>query len=67
MADLRRELLATISKSRVLTDSVLNAFCSPLFEIAFVLVRFDHLVSLIVNTNHGIATENVSLCAPMKY
>jgi len=27
---------------------------SPLFEIALVLLRLDHLVSSIVNTNHGI-------------
>jgi hypothetical protein len=27
---------------------------SPLFEIALVLVRFDHLASFIVNANHSI-------------
>ena len=27
---------------------------SPLFEIARLLVRFDHLASIIVNANHGI-------------
>jgi hypothetical protein len=27
---------------------------SPLFEIAFVLVRFDRVASFIVNANHGI-------------
>jgi hypothetical protein len=27
---------------------------SPLSEIARVLVRFDHLASIIVNTNHSI-------------
>jgi hypothetical protein len=27
---------------------------SPLFEIALVLVRFDHIASFIVNANHGI-------------
>jgi hypothetical protein len=27
---------------------------SPLFEIALVLVRFDHIASFIVNPNHGI-------------
>ena len=26
----------------------------PLFEIAFVLVRFDHVASFIVNANDGI-------------
>jgi len=30
------------------------AFCSPLFEIALVLVRFDYVASVIVNANHGI-------------
>jgi hypothetical protein len=27
---------------------------SPLFEIARVLVRFDHVASVIVNANHSI-------------
>jgi hypothetical protein len=27
---------------------------SPLFEIAQVLVRFDHVASGIVNVNHGL-------------
>jgi len=27
---------------------------SPLFEIALVLVRFDHVVSVIVNANHRV-------------
>jgi hypothetical protein len=27
---------------------------SKLFEIAFVLVRLDHVASVIVNANHGI-------------
>ena len=26
---------------------------SPVFEIARILVRFNHLASFIVNTNHG--------------
>jgi hypothetical protein len=26
----------------------------PLFEIAFVLVRLDHIASVIVNANHGV-------------
>jgi hypothetical protein len=33
------------------------AFClprSPLFEIAHVLVRFDHVASFIVNADHNI-------------
>jgi hypothetical protein len=28
--------------------------CSPLFEIARVLVRLDHVASVIVNANHSI-------------
>jgi hypothetical protein len=28
--------------------------CSPLFEIARVLVLLDHVASFIVNANHGI-------------
>jgi hypothetical protein len=39
------------------------AFCLaprlPLFEIAFVLVRLDHLASRIVNANHGIIALQV--------
>jgi hypothetical protein len=27
---------------------------SPLFEIARVLVRLDHVASVIVNANHGV-------------
>jgi hypothetical protein len=27
---------------------------SPFFDLACVLVRFDHVASLIVNANHGI-------------
>ena len=27
---------------------------SPLFEIAFVLVRYDHVASFIVNANDGV-------------
>jgi len=27
---------------------------SPLFEIASVLVRFDHVASIIVNVNHSV-------------
>jgi hypothetical protein len=27
---------------------------SPLFEIALVLVRFDHVASVIINADHGI-------------
>jgi hypothetical protein len=28
------------------------AFSSPLFELARVLVRFDHIASITVNANH---------------
>jgi len=28
--------------------------CSPLFKIAFVLVRLDHVASRIVNPDHSI-------------
>jgi hypothetical protein len=34
-----------------------GGFCftsSPLFEIALVLMRLDHIVRLIVNADHGI-------------
>jgi hypothetical protein len=28
--------------------------CSPLFEIALVLVRFDHVVGCIIDPDHGV-------------
>jgi hypothetical protein len=34
---------------------------SPLFEITFVLVRFDHVARFIVNANHGIMRAAVGL------
>jgi len=39
---------------------------SRLFELARVLVRLDHVAGRIVNVNHGIATESVSLCVRIK-
>jgi hypothetical protein len=53
------------------------AFCLPrlrLFEIASVLVRFDHVASIIANADHkqsGLlthiaATKDFSWCVPMK-
>jgi hypothetical protein len=30
---------------------------SPLFELALVFVRFDHVARFIVKADHGIATE----------
>ena len=33
---------------------VIRVKTSPLFEIACVLVRFDHVASLIVNANHAL-------------
>jgi hypothetical protein len=35
---------------------------SPLFELAIVLVRFDHVVRLIVNANHAIVRPAAKLC-----
>jgi hypothetical protein len=32
---------------------------SPLFEIAFVLVHFNHIASIIVNADHGISTQEL--------
>jgi len=34
---------------KVMTDSIL-----PLFEIARVLVRFDHVARFIINANHSV-------------
>jgi hypothetical protein len=46
------------SKNSAVTSHRVAAFCfplnSPLFEIARVLVRFDHVASRIVNANHSI-------------
>jgi len=40
-------------KSRVLF-CVVSEIALPLFEIARVLVRFDHVARLIAKANHGI-------------
>jgi len=44
-------------------SSILNphveASGSPLFELARVLVRLDHVASLIVNTNHDISQLSI--------
>jgi hypothetical protein len=34
----------------------------PLFEIALVLVRFDHISSVIVNANHSVMWAAEKLC-----
>ena len=46
---------AIVEKIKV-TRSQGNKFArlSPLFEIAFVLVRFHHIARMIVNANHSI-------------
>jgi hypothetical protein len=41
-----------IGKSQPRTDAQRN-YNSPLFEIACVLVRFNHVASFIINPNHG--------------
>jgi hypothetical protein len=33
---------------------VSKPLCSALFEIALVLVRFDHVARIIVNANHSV-------------
>jgi hypothetical protein len=43
-----------VLKQSAVTLRRVAAFCSPLFEIASVLVRFDHISGFIVNANHGI-------------
>jgi hypothetical protein len=43
-------------------DAVVLAQRSPFFEIAPVLVRFDHIASVIVNANHGIMSAVEKLC-----
>jgi hypothetical protein len=37
-----------------------RAKTSPLFEIALVLMRFDHGASVIVNANHGIEASSAA-------
>jgi hypothetical protein len=40
---------------KALQDGKLNpSSASPLFEIALVFVRFDHVASIIVNADHSI-------------
>jgi hypothetical protein len=34
--------------------TLIARMASPLFEIAFVLLRFDHVASVMVNANHGM-------------
>jgi hypothetical protein len=41
-----------IGKSQPRTDAQRN-YNSPLFKIAHLLVRFDHVARLIVNANHS--------------
>jgi len=38
---------------------IVGGICSPLLEIARVLVRLDHIASFIVNANHGIVGADV--------
>jgi hypothetical protein len=38
---------------------IVGGICSPLLELASVLVRFDHVTRLIVNANHGIVGGDV--------
>jgi hypothetical protein len=47
----RRIGLQEVSASQNLRFDMLT---SPLFEIALVLVRLDHVARFIVNANHGI-------------
>ena len=35
---------------------------SPLFELACMLVRFDHIARCVVNVNHSIVRAAVKLC-----
>jgi len=70
--NLRRKLFSTSSKATEQVASTLSirsrfqrvaAFCSPLFEIARVLVCFDHVARIIVNANDGIMRAAVERCA----
>jgi hypothetical protein len=40
--------------TREQTSGAMKKVNSPLFEIPFVLVRFDHATRMIVNANHSI-------------
>ena len=37
---------------------------SPLFELARVLVRFDHVASVIINANHAFGVTGASIICP---
>jgi hypothetical protein len=62
----------TISVTRVSQESEENPFKRedattdlPFFELAFVLVRLDHVASFIVNANHGIVWPAVNFAWPI--
>jgi hypothetical protein len=43
----------------------MRAKTSPFFEIAPVLVRFDHVASFIVNANHSVVRSAAKLSFPL--
>ena len=44
---------ALFSNTASYENTAMRVKASPLFELAFVLVRFDHVSGFIVNANHG--------------
>src|SRR5712692_5517075 len=50
------------SSQQVIEIPVANGQKLPLFEIARVLVRLDHVARVIVNANHSIMRAAVKLC-----
>ena len=49
-------------KSSVIASVTCCGLSSPLFEIANVLVRVDHIFSVIVHANHGVMRAAEKLC-----
>ena len=56
MIDVPRVLTSFIARKTYLSGkcNVMRIKTSPLFRIALVLVRFDHIACGIVNANHNI-------------
>jgi hypothetical protein len=50
----RGQLQTATNRSIVVSRGPANKIALPLFEIARVLVRFDHVASFIVNANHSV-------------
>jgi hypothetical protein len=46
--------ILSTAEDDALKDSTMASPRLPLFEIAFLFMRLDHIASIIINANHGI-------------